>query len=154
MIDNLTVCIVICSVFMEWGERKKGCLIFASGIVAHEFLFSGIGGATYFLSAGIVSLAVIMALALLELDWVLTALQSLSLASILANWLGWMLWVSYSPINLYNNIGIAIYTLALLVIGGPYVARWVIDSCGVLRFRKLVCAGAFSPSQVRSKEGA
>ena len=115
------------------GRRFPAALIFAASLLIHDVFLSELDGLLYYGSAALFDLMVITWLANLKGTSELTVnLLRISLASVVLNFTGWLMWVSYLEPSLYNISYVLLYSCAIIALikeegtgyGGYKLDRW------------------------------
>ena len=115
------------------GRTLAAC-IFGGATIFYGSVSGGLAGAEYYVGAAMVDLAIIVLLSgIYPAPRLVERLQAVCVASILLNFVGWMLWFFYVSPSAYDSafIGLYIYAVyALLkkdrddVMGGGTVHSW------------------------------
>lgn len=87
-------------------------LILAHTVLDHLGLFNGF---LYYFTAAMTDLVIIKLISLLPITRTNYRLQVIALVSIVANFIGWLLWFFYLPPMLYNLVFMIIYLATLVV---------------------------------------
>ena len=124
MIDHLITVLIFGILILSFTQKSYNdafvAAAFASGIWAHEILFSHLNNAYYFLSAGMLDTIVILLILRFKSNLSIP-LSVVSLMSIIVNFIGLYLWWNfYEPIA-YNSLILGIYCMSIyILVGGKY----------------------------------
>ena len=112
------IIIAIAFLALRQDERRfPAALIFAASLLIHDRFLAELDGLLYYGSAAIFDLAVITWLANLRQTCKLTVnLLRVSLVSIVLNFGGWLMWITYQPPALYNLSYIILYSCAIVAL--------------------------------------
>ncbi len=117
MLSYLLAALAIAALVQPNTARFFAALVFVGGTLSHDFLLQDLIGLSYYGSAALTDLGVIVVLSLLRpVSKLAVELQRLSFISIIINAFGWVLWVSYEPPAAYDAAFLAYYAFALLVL--------------------------------------
>lgn len=110
--------VAIAFLALRQDERRfTAALIFAASLLIHDVFLSELGGLLYYGSAAFFDLLVITWLANLKQTSRLTvSILRISLVSIVLNFTGWLMWISYLKPSLYNLSYIILYTCAIIAL--------------------------------------
>lgn len=144
MITLLMIALIPC-VMVQRSSGDTYCAAILVGIIlVHDVLSINVSDSVYYLSAAISDLAVIILISKIKaVSDLIVRVQMLSVASIVANFIGWIAWCSYLPPDLYNAAFVAIYLCAIIIL----LDRSIISDVGhssLYRVWHGVCCGAGS----------
>jgi len=109
--------LVAAAIFQPTATRSFAAVVFVSVAWAHELAFAHLTGLPYYASAGAGALAIIVALKLLDHPpRIALTLVRICLVSIVLNFIGWVLWVTYSEPAPYNVATFCIFVWALITL--------------------------------------
>ena len=92
-------------------------LVFSGAAVFSDHLLSSTGGYIYYIASSVFALAIIILISFIRpITKLAVSLQKICLASILLNFLGWVMWMLYMPPVMYNSLFVALYICALLTL--------------------------------------
>ena len=115
MINALIAAIFIVALFQPDSERRFPALIFAFFIWLHCVSLSGLEGFWYFFTAGLCDVAIISLIACwAKVSSLSDSLITISILSVVVNFYGWLLWMSYLPVYSYNYSITALYLIAII----------------------------------------
>ena len=121
MIDNLInvaiFAILILSLVQKGYKDTFAAVVFASGIWAHDLLFSHLNSVYYFLSAGALDALVIVFILRIS-SKLSNPLSIICLISIIINFVGVALWWNFYEPTIYNSLILCLYFLAIYILLG------------------------------------
>jgi hypothetical protein len=139
IVDVLVFAGLIAAALQPTYDRAVPALVFAVPAYLHGVLLGDADGLLYYLSGALVDIMVIAALSSLRTrSELVIRLAWISMASIILNTAGWMVWMAYIPPDGYNAAFAVLYAYAVFTLtrrgrrhgtGG----RTVGDRGGVLR---------------------
>lgn len=99
------------------SARGRIAWCYAGAVALHIFIFSAYEGWLYYGSAAVLALMVIMVIALADTNRrMVKNLHLICLVSILLNFIGWVMWVTYLPPFIYNVLFMLLYCAAIAAI--------------------------------------
>ena len=116
------------------APRLFAAMVFAGLTLTHEFSLSHLEGLEYYGSAALVDLGIMIAISgISPTPTMVINLQRVCIVSIITNFLGWVMWLTYLPPIAYNYAYVFIYMVAVAVllkkdqgdVGGFAVDSWV-----------------------------
>lgn len=114
------------------APRFFAALAFVAITLLHELFLSHYDGLLYYGSAALFDLAIIIATSgIRPVPEMVLSLHRICLVSILANFLGWVIWFLYFPPLIYDASFVAIYAWALITLikrNGLDVGGYTLDS--------------------------
>ena len=117
IVTNLIIVIGLCSVFQSTRARRDAALIFTVITMLHELLFYDRVGLFYYGTAALFDMAIIIGTAnLTVVSSLIRDIHRISLASIVLNFSGWIMWQLYLSPASYNLAFILLYTWAIAVL--------------------------------------
>ncbi len=115
MINALIAAIFIVALFQPNTDRRFPALIFAFFLWLHCAAMSELEGFWYFFTAGLCDVAIVAMIACWSKVSRLTdSLITLSIMSVVFNFYGWLLWISFLPVYSYNYSITALYLIAII----------------------------------------
>lgn len=85
--------------------------------MAHELAFKDVDGPQYYGIAAMADLLImILTSQISRMPKMVINLHRLCLVSIIGNGIGWVMWYSYMPPNLYNYFFVALYIWAIIIL--------------------------------------
>lgn len=112
--DTLVYLIVFAAFLQISIYRVYPALIFAGMTLAHSMVSDGFEPVTMYLSAAVTDLLII-SLVMVNSSDLTRKLILISIASIILNGAGWLLWRSYNPPFLYDIAFVVLYTYTIVV---------------------------------------
>lgn len=120
------------------APRLFAALVFVGVTLSHEVFLSNYDGLSYYGGAALFDLAIIIATSgIRPLPQMVLSLHKICLVSILANFMGWVIWFLYFPPIIYDISFVVIYTWALITlikrsgldVGGYTLDSWAVCFC-------------------------
>lgn len=112
-------------------DRASAAIVFTSAAVVHEMLLSSLDGFSYYGSAALFDLIVILILTIIPVTRLSIRLQVISFVSAILNFIGWVMWTLYLPPDWYNAAFIVLYGVSAFVLsisgGGDDVGNRTLD---------------------------
>lgn len=115
------------------APRLLAVVAFVGLTIAHDALASGIDGFWYYGSAAILDVGIIILTSgIRPLPRMVVTLHRICMASVMMNFLGWLMWFFYLPPTLYDFAFLMLYSCALITfikkdhadVGGFEVDSW------------------------------
>lgn len=144
MISILLMMIAASCLVQPNAPRLFAAVVFSGLTLMHEFSLSHLEGLEYYGSAALVDLGIMIAVSgISPTPAMVINLQRVCIVSIITNFLGWVMWLTYLPPIAYNYAYVFIYIVAFAVlikrdkgdVGGFAMDSW--GSC----FRVNIFAG-------------
>ena len=99
------------------APRLFAAMVFAGLTLAHEFSLSHLEGLEYYGSAALVDLGIMIAISgISPTPAMVINLQRVCIVSIITNFLGWVMWLTYLPPIAYNYAYVFICMIAFAVL--------------------------------------
>jgi len=135
MIDALIFVMAVTILFQPTIKRLCVALSFVSAISLHDYLLSNHEGLAYYGSAALFDLAIMFFIRWINpISLMSLRLSMISVISIMLNFAGWILWITYQPPTIYNYAFVALYTISILTlikrddnVGNNTVDKWTSD---------------------------
>lgn len=118
MIVTLLIFIVgLCAIFQPTKARREAALVFIVITMLHELLFYDRVGLFYYGTAALFDVIIIVCTAnLVVISGLVKSIHRISIASIVFNMSGWIMWRLYLPPVAYDMVFILLYAWAILVL--------------------------------------
>jgi hypothetical protein len=99
------------------AARFYAASIYLTVVMVHELVFKDIGGPYYYGIAAMADLLImILTGQITPMPKMVINLHRLCLVSIVANGIGWLMWFSYMPPDLYDYFFMALYIWAIFIL--------------------------------------
>jgi len=118
MITSVLLMMIAASCLIQPNApRLFAAAVFAGLTLTHEFSLSHLEGLEYYGSAALVDLGIMIAMSgISPTPAMVINLQRICIASIVTNFLGWVMWLTYLPPIAYNYAYVFIYIVAFAVL--------------------------------------
>lgn len=136
----LLLLLLAVALFQKERARAFVCVTFACFTLIHDVIFRDVDGLAYYASAGAFDLLIIYLISLERgCKELVTRLQVLCLLSIVLNFIGWAMWVSYLSPKFYTSAYFVFYSVAIICMlqrGGAYDLGYYRMGCGNFSIRR------------------
>ncbi len=117
IITTLLIGLALAALTMPTAPEKFAAVVFVLVIVTHDLFLSETTGITYYGSAALFDLAIVVLLSGVRMhEDIVLNLQRICMVFIAVNGLGWIAWMVYLPPEAYNATCTMVYVWALLTL--------------------------------------
>lgn len=136
MIVSILIFIITILSILQSDKRRMTALVYSLLVLIHEIFFQGLNGYWYFITAALMGVSIMVIIANLQYTTKLTEnLMKISFCFIIVNFIGWLMWMTYIDLLLYQYVSILLYITAIVsllnwdgVEDGNYKVDWWINN--------------------------